>query len=158
MMRKITAAIALSGLIALGACGSDDGASTTTAPSESESTTSTADVTTTSAAAVSKTLTKADAGTTVALEQGDRFEVSLEWCPGCGYHWQPQAADSGVVKLEGSRDEAPEQTTPPTVGGTGRQIFTYVVVGAGTTKVELGYIPPGRDAPEDTWSVTITAT
>jgi predicted secreted protein len=163
MMRRITAAMAIIGLLGLGACGSDttsQGTTATTADREATTTAGADEPATTTTRPVSRTLTKADAGTTVALKTGDRFEVSLEWCPGCGYHWQPQSTAGGVLTLEGSRDEQPQNPagSPPTVGGTGRQVFTYSVVGAGTAKVEIGSIPPGHDAPEETWSVTVTAT
>lgn len=159
-MRKATATLTLAVAVMVTGCSGDESSLSERAPATSAGaakSTTTRGPTTTAAAV--KILTEAENGTTVALAKGDRFEVRLAWCVSCGHHWEPQAGDPAIVTIEGKRDEAPSNQpgVAPTVGGSGYQVFTYEVVGTGSTTVELGSIPPGRDKPTETWKVTITA-
>src|SRR4051812_21075278 len=88
----------------------------------------------------------ASSGHTIKLKAGSRATISLPSNPGTGYHWvvvtKPNAR---VAKLVSSRFVNPPQTTPPTVGATGKQVYTLRGVAAGTTRFRANYVSPGRN-------------
>jgi predicted secreted protein len=100
-------------------------------------------------------LVDADKGKTVGAHPGDTIVVSLVDCFSCGYHWAITTAPNGAVVAHRSTEDQPAQNPPGAVGASGKKVFTFQAVGAGTTGVSLGYFPPAKGAaPETTYALT----
>jgi len=102
------------------------------------------------------TLTDADAGSTVQAAVGDQIEITLPANPSTGYAWKQQPGlDPAVVTfVSEAYQQAPTPSAMVGVGGT--DTWTYKAAGAGTTTITLGYVPPGRSVPDQTFAVTVT--
>ncbi len=153
MNRRLVALLAVSALFATGACGDDADSKDANA------------VTTTSAALASPeglTLSSAMNGSTQNLRVGQNLVIELDTAGGSGYSWKVTTEpDAAVLKFVSATQEKKSTDTTSAVPLTGTPevaTTTFRAVGAGTTKVVLGHVPPSGDAPEDTFSVTVTVT
>jgi predicted secreted protein len=73
---------------------------------------------------------------TISVEVGDRFTISLDANPSVGDDWRVVAgADAGVVELRQEQLAPDEPDGPPGSGGT--EIFEFEAVSPGTTELEL---------------------
>jgi predicted secreted protein len=101
-------------------------------------------------------LTLADSGKTVTLVRNRRLRVRLDVCYSCGYHWQTLLApDRRVLRRQAQRQESDDTCKGPCVGGSAVTIFRYVARSTGTTRLRLGYIPPGQEVPEQTFRLRV---
>ena len=145
----------LASLLALGtACGGDD----PTVDADEDKAEVTAPTTAPGADGEPQTFTKEQSGETAQLNVGEEVVVSLETCPGCGYHWEiTTPPDAAVVEsfdpTETPGDNQAEDGTP-IAGASGTIEFKFKGVGAGTTTVEIGYFPPADDKAEETYTLT----
>jgi len=105
-----------------------------------------------------QTFTKEQSGETAQMEVGEEVVVSLETCPGCGYHWEITSPPDGAVveccdATETEGDNQADDGTP-IAGAPGTIDFKFKGTGAGTASVEIGYFPPGDDKAEETYTLT----
>ena len=101
-----------------------------------------------------KVLKQKDSGRTVRLLPGQELQVRLKVCYSCGYHWATQLApDNGVLKRLKQRDSGGCQV--PCVGGSAVTIFRYRAKADGTTKLRLGYIPPGQQPADKIFNLRV---
>jgi predicted secreted protein len=98
-------------------------------------------------------LADADKGRRVAARRGDAIVVSLTDCFSCGYHWAITTPPDNKVVAHRSTQDEPAANSP--AGGSGRKVFTFQAVGAGTTGLTIGYFPPAKGAsPETSYSLS----
>jgi predicted secreted protein len=108
-----------------------------------------------SSAPPAKVLKLADSGKTVTLVRNQRLRVRLKVCYGCGYHWQTlRAPDHRVLRRQPQRVSG-GNCKAPCAGGSAVTIFRYVARSTGTTRLRLGYIPPGQSIPEKTFRLRV---
>jgi inhibitor of cysteine peptidase len=92
-------------------------------------------------------------GKTVRLHPGDKLVVSLAANPSTGYSWHVLRLSRSLVKLTGTR-YIPRRPVRPGSGGT--YVLTFRAVGAGTTRLKLGYVRSGpTDPPARTYVLTL---
>lgn len=108
------------------------------------------------------TLHASDNGSTQTVHIGDIIVIELDTAGGSGYTWTTTAPpDTTVLTATGSTQakKPGTQTTsangPPLVGTPEVVTTAFRAVGAGTTKVVLGHVPPGGGAPSETFTVTV---
>ena len=95
----------------------------------------------TSAAIAGSTLhlTAKDNHTSFTVHMNEAIVVTLASCPDCGYSWK--GGPSSVVKVVSHRYV--QHTKPGQVGGTGKEIWRFKVVGpASEGKLRLRYVSP----------------
>ena len=101
-----------------------------------------------------------DSGRTVHVSKGATFRVSLVAATDGGYSWDfSRRTNAAIVKYSGRKGYslAPSpQTTPPTVGASTRQVFTFHAVGDGMTSFKLGEYPPGPRGQKAARSFSLT--
>lgn len=92
--------------------------------------------------------TAADAGRTISVQVGERFDLVLKSNPSTGYHWTlAQTPDGEVVRLY--RNEYTAQT-PQRIGGGGHDTWTFRAVSPGVTVLKMQYVSPdGRRIAEE---------
>lgn len=84
-------------------------------------------------------LTKKDNHKSFTVQMDSKVVVTLASCPDCGYRWQ--RGPSAVVKVVSHRYV--QNTKPGQVGGTGKEIWRFKVVGpASEGKLRLRYVSP----------------
>jgi predicted secreted protein len=145
--------------IAFAACGHSSRKAKATTSTSAAPTTTVSESTTTALAGAATTTTRraggpaqtirlsdSDKGKTVAARSGDTIVVSLIDCFSCGYHWNITAAPDVKVVAHRSTVDQQAQNAPGQVGGSGKRVFTFQAVGAGSTSVTLGYFPPAKGA------------
>src|SRR5689334_13145481 len=93
-----------------------------------------------------KVLEQKDSGRTVTLVAGQELQIRLKVCTSCGYRWETQRAPDNAVLTRLKQRQERSGCQAPCVGGSGVTIFRYRGKAAGTTKLRLGYIPPGQQA------------
>ena len=110
----------------------------------------------TSAFAVSAvTLTEAQNGKTVVVDQGASLIISLESNPGTGYKWQIGKNDNAILKFV-DQSALPPKTPMP--GARGRQMFKFKAIASGNDAFELEYVRPWEKgvAPAKRFGVIVT--
>jgi predicted secreted protein len=144
VIKRLASLVAL-GLLAV-ACG-DPGTTTVASPAATES---------------PKTLTldESDNGKKLTLAMGGVVKLTLETTPGTGYEWTySEKPDPKVLKQTADTTKASEQTgSEPIVGAPVMRTWTYEAIGAGSSSVKLGYVPPGGGAPDETFSFSVMVT
>ena len=95
-----------------------------------------------------------DDGARIELVSGDEIVVELESNPSTGYSWQ--VASSKGARQKGEVEYVGGDTD--VVGAAGVERFTFVREGSDAGVIALEYRRPWEttEAPEDTWSLTIT--
>ncbi|MCC6421969.1 MAG: protease inhibitor I42 family protein [Phycisphaerales bacterium] len=99
--------------------------------------------------------TAADAGRTISVEAGGRFDLVLNSNPSTGYHWKlAQAPDGDIVRLYHN-----DYTTdsPGTIGGGGHETWTFRAASPGSTTIQMQYVAPDgqRIARELTYQIIV---
>jgi inhibitor of cysteine peptidase len=91
----------------------------------------------------------------IDVSVGDEFKIRLESNPGTGYSWELQKPlDESIVKAVGNSEFEQGSTDAP--GAPGDEVLTYEAVGAGTTKIRLGYERSFENKPPtDTKTFTV---
>ncbi|MBU6364171.1 MAG: protease inhibitor I42 family protein [Acidobacteria bacterium] len=149
---RIAAACAATTILALGAivagCGSSSSSSASTAvPTDVPKDAAFAEVYS----------TNGDGESGVGGVVGGTFVVKLDCSPGTGYQWKVKTSGDAVLALKDTSGcETPENTTSA-VGVPGIETRTYEVKTAGTEKLVFTWVPPGKQTPEATQTITFTA-
>src|SRR5579863_1115544 len=100
-------------------------------------------------------LTAADNGNTYAVQPRTAIELKLTSVADAGYHWRLKPLDKSVVRLVSHRYVAHKHKSG-VVGGSGMEIWRFRAVGAGSSRIRVVYLPPGRNAkPARHFCVTI---
>lgn len=103
-----------------------------------------------------KVLKQTDSGKTVRLVPGQELRIRLNVCYSCGYHWATQLApDKAVLRRLKQTQETSGDCQAPCVGGAAVTIFRYRAKADGTTKLQLGYIPPGRQPADKVFKLRV---
>jgi predicted secreted protein len=103
-----------------------------------------------------KVLKQKDSGRTVRLVPGQELQIRLKVCYSCGYHWETQLApDKAVLRRLKQRQESSGDCQAPCVGGAAVTIFRYRAKADGTTKLRLGYIPPGQQPADKVFKLRV---
>ncbi len=84
-------------------------------------------------------LTEQANGSTVALQVGERFDLSLAANLTTGYRWELTAIERAIVTLAGEPDYDVGSNMP---GAGGIQTFHFVTAAAGQTLLKLIYHRP----------------
>ncbi len=105
----------------------------------------------------SATLNDAACGRIVAVDSDATVAITLPSNASTGYSWRvTQEPEPFLVAEPGSGDyAAPPAGSPPGAGGS--QTFAWRATAAGSTGLQLGYVPPAATAPETTCSLTVVA-
>jgi len=100
-------------------------------------------------------LTYVDTGKTFTLPPQTAIVVTLPSCGTCGYHWRLKPIDRSVLRRVSHHYVA--KVSHGAVGGIGKEIWRFTTLGAGTSPLQLVYLPPGRNAkPVRTFSLNVT--
>jgi predicted secreted protein len=91
-----------------------------------------------------KVLKLKDSGRTVTLVPGQELQIRLKVCYSCGYHWGTQLAPDKAILTRLKQEQESSGCKAPCAGGSAVTIFRYRAKADGTTKLRLGYIPPGQ--------------
>jgi inhibitor of cysteine peptidase len=98
-------------------------------------------------------VTAGDAGGTVQLAPDDEVRITLESNVTTGYSWelvgQPDAA---VLELVDSTYVEPETEL---VGAGGEEVWTFRAVGEGSTRLELDYVGPSGETPDEPFALNV---
>jgi predicted secreted protein len=99
-------------------------------------------------------LTAADNGNTYTVRPQTAIVLKLTSVPSAGYHWRLKPLDKSVVRLVSHRYVS--HAKPGAVGGSGMEIWRFRAVGAGSSRIRVVYLPPGRNTkPARHFYVTI---
>ncbi len=100
--------------------------------------------------------TEADNGSALKLQSGEGLSVSLSITTGTGYSWRVARIDRKVLRQNGQPTLV--HSAHPMPGATATQVFRFVVMGTGTTQLELDYVRPWEKgiAPARTFRVDVT--
>ncbi len=100
-------------------------------------------------------LTEADAGRSIELRVGGRFDVTLEGNPTTGFQWEVGSGDTSIVKLSGEPEFKPSSDA---LGAAGKFTFHFEAVTAGQTTLKLIYhrLFEKDTPPAQTFEVTVT--
>lgn len=90
-------------------------------------------------------LEQVDNGATIDLKTGETFTVTLEGNPTTGYSWEVAEIDPAIIELAGEPDYKSDSML---IGSGGVFKFTFVAVGAGTSRVKLIYHRPWEEDVE----------
>ena len=124
-------------------------ATTTAAPTTTTSrpTTTTRPVTTsTTRAPTTVTVGRAQNGQTVQLVKGDKLQVVLDECAGCGDQWRVTGIPNQTVFGPVTSSHEP----------AGRATFEATATASGTTGIEIGYVRAGQTSPSERFALTLT--
>jgi predicted secreted protein len=94
-----------------------------------------------------------DSDLTIAV--GETIAVSLESCPSCGYQWLVGGDGADTLSLESESDSNPT-AQPGQTGGTVTHRVVYEGVAPGEVVIDIGYYGPGKDAPDEVFTVNVT--
>ncbi|MCQ2352823.1 MAG: protease inhibitor I42 family protein [Victivallaceae bacterium] len=84
-------------------------------------------------------LTEMDSASTITLEKGESFTVSLYANASTGYTWEfLRAPDKRICKIAASR-YVPSSTDPYFAGAGGKKQWIFQAVAPGTTMIRLCY-------------------
>lgn len=83
-------------------------------------------------------ITKIDTNKTKYLDTNQVLVLTLPANPSTGYGWYVASIDSNVLVQSGDRENA-QETANRKVGQPGNQVFRFVGVSAGSTKIKLEY-------------------
>lgn len=99
---------------------------------------------------------QSDAGETISVQVGDRFEIRLESNATTGYAWQV-VDQPAVVDLVSSDYEAPDTDL---VGAGGVEVFVFAGASPGAAELNFEYVRSFEDPPEpaDTSSFPVEVT
>lgn len=71
---------------------------------------------------------------------GESFTVSLCSNPSTGYSWSEDVGyDRAVLELADREFVSGTAASPPAVGAAGSEVFTFEVIGKGSTTIEMTY-------------------
>jgi inhibitor of cysteine peptidase len=99
-----------------------------------------------------------DHGGQVDLAVGQTLVLTLESNPTTGYRWEVVEAEQSVLQQKGEVEfKVDSDLDPPPPGTGGVEIFRYAAVGAGETRLELGYHRPWEEGvePLETFSIEV---
>jgi predicted secreted protein len=119
-----------------------------------------ADVTTTTAGsssddAADHELTYDDNNSDLTIAVGETIAVSLESCPSCGYQWLVGGDGADTLSLESESDSNPTAGAGQTGGNVTHRVV-YKGVAPGEVVIDIGYYGPGKDAPDEVFTVNVT--
>lgn len=168
-LARTLAALALAASL-LGACGGDDDdttnnaakPTTTAAPDASTETTVADDGAYESTA--DHVFTAADDQSEVSVAAGETFDIVLETCPSCGYHWElVKGAEPISLTEEDNVTLTSEETVERPheeglVGGNADYVAHFKANRPGGLSIELGYIPPGATEAEESVIISVNVT
>ena len=112
-----------------------------------------------SSSASTQSLTSADSGKAVTLDNGRQLTVELEVQGGTGFSWEVVDSASGVLEQQGDPTTKEIGNEPPTVvGQTMLEVFTFKAVksGAGTLRLEYKRSWETTVPAEKTWTADVT--
>jgi len=112
-----------------------------------------------SSSASTQSLTSADSGKTVTLDNGQQLTVELELQGGTGFSWEVVDSAGGVLEQQGEPTTKEIGNEPPTlVGQTMLEVFTFKAVksGAGTLRLEYKRSWETTVPAEKTWTADVT--
>jgi predicted secreted protein len=147
---RIAAACAATAILALGTvvagCGSSD-SSSASVPSDVPRDAAFAEVYS----------SNGDGEASMTAIVGGTFVVKLDCSPGTGYEWRVKTSGDTVLgEWKTTGCETGEGTTSA-VGASGFETRTYDVKTAGTEKLAFRWMPPGKDTPAVTQTISLTA-
>ena len=93
----------------------------------------------------------------ITVSAGEQFDIRLPSNPTTGYRWQVDGKlNMRIVRLVDTRFE-PTAPDPAVLGAGGTEIFTFVGVAAGTSRIKLVYLRPWEKgiAPARTAEYTV---
>lgn len=92
--------------------------------------------------------TSADAGRTLSVAAGERFDLVLKSNPSTGYHWKPASTPDGEIVRLYRNDYTAD--APGRIGGGGHETWTFRAVSPGSTAIQMQYVAPdGRRVAEE---------
>jgi predicted secreted protein len=95
-----------------------------------------------------------DPSRTIALSQGEEFEISLQSNHSAGLKWVlADSLDESVVTLLGSNFLIMDETLP---NAAGKEIWSFKTTGPGTTEIKLKYVRDWQDETAELQNVTFT--
>ena len=80
------------------------------------------------------TLTQADKGKSITVQQGDVVLIRLPENPTTGYRWAVEEIDEDILNLEDSGFALPSDVG---IGGGGERTLRFIAKSTGTTHLEL---------------------
>lgn len=100
-----------------------------------------------------KTLTAADNGQAVAINQGDKLEIQLAGNPTAGYTWEVSQVDASILEWYAT-DYVPDSDL---TGSPGIFYVRFKGIASGTTRLALAYKRPfeNRTASDFTCTVSV---
>ncbi len=103
------------------------------------------------------TLTEPDCGQMVGIDGTGVVSLKLDSNASTGYSWKVTQEPGAILASEpGSGDyAAPAAGSPPGAGGS--QTFAWRANAAGSTTLQVGYVPPGQTAPAKTCALAVVA-
>ncbi len=102
-----------------------------------------------------KAMEYSDPDSPIEVGKGDTFYIVLDSNPTTGYQWELAGPfDDKVLSLEGSRYEAPQDTT--VMGAGGKEYWEFDAVGSGSTEVSFRYVRSWEKDVEPTSSAAFT--
>lgn len=109
--------------------------------------------------ASTQSLTSADSGKAVTLDNGRQLTVELEFQGGTGFSWEVVDSAGGVLEQQGEPTTKEIGSEPPTVvGQTMLEVFTFKAAktGAGTLRLEYKRSWETTVPAEKTWTADVT--
>ena len=108
----------------------------------------------TACAATAIKLGESDNGTTINLNTGDKFTLTLPGNPTTGYSWEISEIDSTLIELVG---EPAYETDSNRIGSGGMFTFTFKALSAGRSNIKLIYHRSFEQGvePADIYQVTL---
>lgn len=89
----------------------------------------------------------------VTLTRREVFQIELPATPSAGYLWSVAVAGEGGGRLLTEKTVAPETAA---IGGSVKQLFTFVAEKPGTFSIEATYARPWEQTPAEKLNFTIT--
>jgi len=99
-------------------------------------------------------LTEKDEGTTVEVQQGQIFQVTLQGNMTTGYNWIVAPLDPAILEVQGDPEFKPDSNL---VGSPGTISYKFKALSTGEVTLHLDYQRPWEETipPEKTYEVTI---
>jgi inhibitor of cysteine peptidase len=90
-----------------------------------------------------------DPSTTINVNVGENFAISMDSNATTGYEWQLAAElDESVVEQVGDPQYIMEEGAEERVGAGGTEVWTFKGVGAGDTTISFEYVRPWEEEEE----------
>lgn len=98
----------------------------------------------------------------VEVKVGDSFTIALSSNRTTGFEWSETAtiSDTSVLKQTDHKFVPPKgkDGKPPVVGASGKEIWTFEALKAGTSTVSMEYGQPWEGGEKGTWAFTLNVT